>query len=96
MFAVVTTVVGLLAGQRSERTAQQDVEQELTIGDDAEVVEVEVESSDDGPTVVTATVRSPRDLTDDELRTAERQLEQHLDTPVELRVVVLRVVTAPE
>lgn len=93
-FVVVTAGVGLLQAQRVEREARLDLEQELTIGDDVEVVDVEVAPLPDR-TVVTATIRSERDLTETELRTAERELAANLDTDVELRVVVLRVVTAP-
>lgn len=94
LFVVVTATVGLVEAQRTERAARIDVEQELTISDDVELVDVEVEPLEDR-TVVTVIVRSERDLTDAELRDAERQLANNLDTEVDLRVVVQRVVTAP-
>ena len=94
LFVVVTATVGLVEAQRTERAARDDVEQELTISDDVELVDVEVEPLEDR-TVVTVIVRSERDLTDAELRDAERQLANNLDTEVDLRVVVQRVVTAP-
>lgn len=94
LFVVVTATVGLLEAQRIERDARLDVQQELTIGADVELLDVEVEPQGDR-TVVTATVRSERDLTQAELRSAERQLSERLDTDVDLRVVVNRVVTAP-
>lgn len=94
LFIVVTAVVGLLEAQRQERAARLDVEQELTIGEDVELVDVEVEPGADR-TVVTATVRSARDPTASELRTAERELAENLGTDVELRVVVLRMIIAP-
>ena len=94
LFVVVTAAVGLLQAQRVEEATRLDVQQELTIGEDVDLVNIEVEPRQDSM-VVTATVRSERDLTDEELRTAEAQLQRSLDTDVELRVVVLRVVTAP-
>ena len=93
-FAVVTATVGLIEAQRTERTARDDIEQELTISEDVELVDVEVEPLADR-TVVTVIVRSERDLTDDELRDAERQLSNNLGTDVDLRVVIQKVVTAP-
>lgn len=93
-FVVVTTAVALVQAQRVERAARLDVEQQLTFDDDLELVDVEVVSDEDG-TLVTATVRSERDPTPDELREAQEQLEADLGTDVELEVVVLRVLSPP-
>lgn len=92
LFAVVTSTVGLLQAQRQERAARLDLVQELTISDDVEVVETEV-TTDGDTTVVTATVRTRRELTDTELRTAEQRVAANFDDPVELRVVVQQVRT---
>jgi uncharacterized hydrophobic protein (TIGR00271 family) len=92
LFVVVTATVGLLEAQRIERAAQLDVEQELTISADVELVDVEVDPQDDR-IIVTATVRSERDLTNAELRAAEQELSENLDVDVDLRVVVLPVVS---
>ncbi len=93
-FVVVTATVGLVEAQRVEQAARLDVEQELTISDDVELLDVEVDPQGDR-TVVTATIRSERDIADAELRAAERELSRNLDTDVDLRVVVLRIVSAP-
>ena len=93
-FVVVTATVALVEAQRIERSARQDVQQELTIGEDVELVTVQVDQLEDR-LVVTATVRSERELTEEDLREAERQLEADLGTRVELRAIVQRVIVAP-
>ena len=92
LFVVVTATVGLLQAQRIERDTRLDVQSQLTIGEDLELVDVEVDPQGDR-TVVTAVVRSERDLTNQELRAAEQELSENLDTDVDLRVVVQRVVS---
>ncbi len=98
LLVVVTTATALLQSQRAEREIAQQLADEFTLAEGVDLVALEFAppSEEGGDTIVTATVRSQRPLEDDELRDAEENLAQRVGRSVELRVIVLRVVVAPD
>jgi uncharacterized hydrophobic protein (TIGR00271 family) len=92
-FAVVVSVVGLVQSQRERQGAERDLARSLATPEDVELVEIEFDDSDEDVLVVTATLRTERELTPEEIGVAEDRLAAELGRRVRLRVVVERLLT---
>jgi len=89
---VVSVLVLLLNRVQAEQLAERDLREELADSVGVEVTDVELDDQGD-VLVVTGTLRSDEPITPGQVADAERTLEQDLERDVELRVVVLDVVT---